>query len=669
MLKRLLTSLRGSHKAVVAGPAAAEIDFAGALRDAGLDAGRWVAGRIARRALYPSIGSAALERLRQTHGADVDATVHAAERILKHEFNLLGSGVFVPVDPDRAAASGYTPIDWYVDPVRGLRFPKGVPHKAWKLYEMRPGNADIKYPWELARCQHWTALGQAFQLSRDERFALEIARELDDFVVANPLATGVNWTCTMDVALRAVNWAIGLELVHDSGSLESEFWTRAYAALFDHGVFIRGNLENTYEVTSNHFLSNVVGLLFLGAVFADLPDGAEWNTFARTSLETEINVQVLPDGADFESSIPYHRLVTELFLGSARLADFQGKPLSEPYRSRVRDMVAYFGVVIRPDGLMPQVGDADDGRLHVMGGYATTTPQDGRHLFGPAAVIFDEPAWACLGGDASSWETAWWGLTPAAAASSKPQPETRLYAEAGVAVMRAGDSHYLLVTNGRVGTAGFGNHKHNDQLSFEYHHGGVPLIVDPGSCVYTSDAETRNRFRATASHNTLQIDGVEQNEINPDWLFRMFESSNAEHVSFKEDADGVQYVGRHHGYERLPHPVTHERALRLRKTSGALEIVDTLTGRGAHVVRWHFHLAPGVKAESIGSHAIALSASGRSWRFQIPPGIAMSLAPAEYSPSYGVSEPCTALDGHVSTAINGERTFTFTLVPLECTPS
>ena len=54
--------------------------------------------------------------------------------------------------------------------------------------------------------------------------------------------------------------------------------------------------------------------------------------------------------------------------------------------------------------------------------------------------------------------------------------------------MRAG-AHYLLVTNGIVGTKGFGNHKHNDQLSFEFHPDGSPLIVDPGSYVYTSDGD------------------------------------------------------------------------------------------------------------------------------------------------------------------------------------
>ena len=124
------------------------------------------------------------------------------------------------VDPDRPPAAGYTPIDWYVDPVRRLRFPRGVPYKQWNLYEMRPKNADIKYPWELAAASIGRRSGQAFRLTGDDRFAVEIARELDDFVEANPIGIGVNWTCTMDVGLRAVSWAIGLELVRASRGLD-----------------------------------------------------------------------------------------------------------------------------------------------------------------------------------------------------------------------------------------------------------------------------------------------------------------------------------------------------------------------------------------------------------------------------------------------------------------
>ena len=634
------------------------------LEAAGTSAAAWCQRRRGQGVLYSDVTADALERLSTAFGDRARETVAAAERVLAHEFNLLGSGVFVPVDPDRPARGRYQPIDWYLDPVRRLRFPRGVPYQQWNLYEMRPKNADIKYPWELGRCQHWATLGQAFRLTGDDRFAVEIAGELEDFVEANPVGVGVNWTCTMDVALRAVSWAVGLELVRASRALNEDgaFWERAYSALFDHGVFIRNNLENTYEVTSNHFLSNILGLQFAGAVFAGLPQGEAWTAFAREALEQEMVVQVLPDGADYESSIPYHRLVAELFLGAARLADHQGRPLSAAYRARARQMIEYLAAVTRPDGLMPQVGDADDGRLHVFDGYGTASPQDGRHLFGPASAMFDEPAWLALAGEGGAWEAAWWGLD----ARPRPLPaasgwEGQLFPHAGIAAMRSAGGHYLLATNGVVGTNGFGNHKHNDQLSFEYHRGGVALVVDPGSYVYTSDADARNRFRGTAFHNTVCIDGVEQNELRPDWLFRLFETSKAEHVSFEDRGDSFEYVGRHHGYERLPQPVLHERTFRLLKPSGSLTIVDRLSGTGEHDVAWHFHLAPGVDAECADAATVALTTGGERLRLVMPAGLRTSISPSEYSPSYGVKVPCVALTLTSRVTLDGSRSYEFTI--------
>jgi hypothetical protein len=670
MLARLSRLWR--RPAIVQAPASAPVlrlsqtaTFDAAVGVIGMSPIAWCRRRRDTAAVYTSVSAAALAQLRQHHGGRTRLTIAAAERLLRHEFDLLGSGPYVPLDPDRPARAGYAPIDWSLDPVRQLRFPRGFPHRSWNPHEMRPGNADIKFPWELSRCQHWATLGQAYQLTDDDRFAIEMSRQLDDFMEANPVATGVNWSCTMDVGLRAVSWAIGLDLVRASGALSDVFWTRAYSALYDHGVFIGDNLENMYEVTSNHFLSNLVGLLFLAGVFADLPQGAEWNTFARSALEHEMTVQVLPDGADYESSIPYHRLVTELFLGSVRLAEHQRQPMSAPCRARLRDMVAFLAALTRPDGLMPQVGDADDGRLHRFDNGGTASPQDGRHLFGPASIMFDQPAWMALAGDVGPWETAWWGLDPAAtcAPQRRMEPAGRLFPHAGIAVARSETGHYLLVTNGIVGTNGFGNHKHNDQLSFEFHHGSTPLVVDPGSYVYTSDPDTRNLFRSTVYHNTVAIDGVEQNELRPDFLFRLFETSNAETVSFEDGPEGVEYVGRHHGYERLPEPVSHERRFRFSKSTGELLIVDRFTGLGTHTFRWHFHLAPGISAERSGVTTVLLQACGRRWPLVVPAGVDLAIEPAGYSPSYGVNVPCLAINVSHRETLAGERRYTFSISP------
>jgi Heparinase II/III-like protein/Heparinase II/III N-terminus len=616
------------------------------LADAGLTPDAWIARRQREGRLYVDVAEAHLAWLRQHRPEQVRLTIDAAERVLRHEFDLLGSGPYQPADPDRGAGEdGYRPIDWYLDPVSGRRFPRGVPIADWNLERMRPGLADIKLPWELARCQHWPLLGQAWRLTGDDRFAIEIARELRDFREANPIGTAVNWACTMDVALRAANWALALELVRPCPSLTEEFWTEAYEALFDHGVFIERHLENTYEVTSNHFLSNVVGLFFAAAAFRDLPRGAQWDRQCRVWLAQEMDVQVLPDGADFESSIPYHRLVTELFLGSARLAEYDGAPLSGTMLGRLEAMVEFLAATVRPDGLMPQVGDADDGRLHIFSEYGTWNPQDARHLVGPANALFRSTKWGELADDWTAWETVWWGFEPPDA-GVRPAPlmdGVRHFPHAGVTVMRAGRD-YLLVTNGVVGTNGFGNHKHNDLLGFEYHAQGEAIVVDPGSYVYTSDPDMRNLMRSTRSHNTVTIDNQEQNEIRAEWLFRMFEKAAPEHLDV-EDHDGVmRYRGRHRGYARLPEPVVHERAISLDRTTGVVTILDRLEGRGRHRARWHFHFAPGVQLTASRPGVVDIQCGTLKRQLIVSPDLRAAIAPAWYSPGYGVRLPCLALD-------------------------
>jgi ubiquinone/menaquinone biosynthesis C-methylase UbiE len=637
-----------------------------ALTSAKLTFPNWLERRRETKRQYTEAALPYLGPISEREPDAVKATVEAAANFLAHRFDLLGSGPFASVDPDRPARGGYRPIDWYLDPVRNLRFPRGVPHKEWKLYEMRPANADVKYPWELARSQHWITLAQAWRLTGDDRFAREVADQLDDFTEANPIGIGINWTCTMDVAIRAANWCLSLSLVQNCPTLDAEFWRRAYEALFEHATFIFGNLENHYEVTSNHYLSNVVGLHVLAAEFIDLEAGREWDRWSREALETEMNVQVHEEGTDFESAVPYHRLVTELFMASARLAGHQARPLSREYEAKLARMVDFAFTVTRPDGLMPVIGDADDGRFHIMGHLGGWDRQDGRHLFAPAALLLGRPDWLPYAGPAAVWEATWWGFDPASIEGASDRlplpPAVKLFPNFGVAVARRG-GHYLVVTNGAVGTKGFGNHKHNELLSFEYHTDGTPVVVDPGSFCYTSDFTARNLFRGTAYHNTVFVDDVEQNEINPDWIFRMFEKANPEHLGFTEDRDCVEYRGRHRGYERLDQPVTHERSLRLNRETGLLLIEDRLIGTGEHELKWHFHLAPGVGARSGSREVFELSTARGPVLIAGDPVLVGDIENSWYSPSYGVRIPTQRLALRCRTMIRGTAVWRFALGP------
>ncbi len=72
-------------------------------------------------------------------------------------------------------------------------------------------------------------------------------------------------------------------------------------------------------VTTNHYLADIVGLLYLGLCLKEVGEAESWRTFAVRELAREMERQVLADGVHYESSLSYHRLVTEMFLSSALL--------------------------------------------------------------------------------------------------------------------------------------------------------------------------------------------------------------------------------------------------------------------------------------------------------------------------------------------------------------
>src|SRR5262249_9546203 len=143
------------------------------------------------------------------------------------------------------------------------------PLRYWRsldVYDLdRP--SDVKVPWELSRCQHFPLLGQAYWLSGDERFAREFVAQVESWIEDNPFAHGVNWACAMDVALRAISWIWGFHFFAASEACrDRNFRTRFLRGLWLQGEFLAGHVEMG-DVNGNHYLTDGVGLVFLGAFF------------------------------------------------------------------------------------------------------------------------------------------------------------------------------------------------------------------------------------------------------------------------------------------------------------------------------------------------------------------------------------------------------------------
>jgi Heparinase II/III-like protein/Heparinase II/III N-terminus len=468
-----------------------------------------------------------------------------AENAVAHRFDLLGSG------PLELGAE----IDWLADPRTGRRWP--LRHGS-RLPVGYGDGSDIRLVWELSRAQHLPLLAAAYRLTSDKRFLDEIGAQLESWIDSNPVDRGPNWASTMEVAIRATNWVATLALSAEAAQTESWF-ERAIAALLLHGRFIRSNVEDSVP-RANHYLADIVGLLPVASLFF-AGEGAAWAHWAASELEAEMGGQVHPDGSDFEASIPYHRLVTELFICGAAAVDglFPGR-LSSDFRGRLESMLRFVADYTRPDGLAPQFGDGDDGRFLPLDDYGELDPRDHGHLFCQAARNF--------------------------------QPQgSAAYPEGGWYILRGGDA-YALVHCGGTGRDGLGGHGHNDQLSFELAVFGRPIVIDPGTYAYTSDPAARNLFRSTGFHSTISVGGAEQNELRGDDLFLMPDRSRAEPILWEPRSGGAAFVGRHHGFRALNPPATQTRRLELDAAGQSLTIRDTVESAGSHEIQWTFPLAP-----------------------------------------------------------------------------
>ena len=235
-------------------------------------------------------------------------------------------------------------------------------------------------------------------------------------------------------------------------------------------------------------------------------------------------------------------LVTQLFT-TALAADACGRlcPPKPDFLGRLKMMFRFLNTVASSSGELPQVGDCDDGRTEWLADdlqqmmqrpVAQRNSLRVSHLLGLGQRLFGE-------GRGPGDDAAWYGFTLPSSAEegfggggyqservAQPPPNPLLnqggeflpagpitvLPNSGIGVLRheSAELLFLAIPNGIYGK---GSHTHNDKLSFVLRVGGQEVFCDSGTGCYTRDLATRNRFRSTAAHNTLMIDGTEQNRI------------------------------------------------------------------------------------------------------------------------------------------------------------
>ncbi|PDW02029.1 alginate lyase family protein [Candidatus Viridilinea mediisalina] len=594
--------------------------------------------------------------------------VNRADKVCDRQFDLLGVNINLS-----------SRIEWCSDFATGYKWKKS--YYRFLKPARYPGGCDIKVPWDLSEGHQWVWLAQAYVLTNDDRYVLEFKSQINNWLKENAFLYSVNWVSPMKVATRVSNWLIAFELMRKSYVLDDVFIKKSVSSFLQHGQFIFAHLEGGRQnpKTGNHYIANLVGLLYLGLLCPYIKDSKQWLDFAFDELWNELHKQTLFDGMHHEGSVSYHRLVAEMFLYSYVMC-INNKLYPPAFvAEQIQKMLDVIKIVTKPNGAAPQLGDSDNGRLHRLATWSDPYREwiDYRYLLAIGAIVFHREDYAFAAAD--QWEEAlwlfgsgaltWMTINRNSVISDSKKTSSNLN-DIGLYVSRF-DKNCLIVNAGRKRGLGKFGHNHNDRLSFELQIEDQDFIIDPGTFVYTRDFNLRNMFRSTCYHSTVVVNDQEQSFFDPKYCFKMPDDVNSSVHEWVVDKDFDFLDASHDGYLRLLN-VIHRRQFYSSKSGCYWIVRDIVEGRGFHDFDIYFRLAPRlvVEKEMIVPGTYVISSDRGVRLLVIPLNVFCNNDPSYkhevidgwVSYSYGKREPASVI--HYQWSCSVPNTWDFLLLPV-----
>jgi uncharacterized heparinase superfamily protein len=527
----------------------------------------------ARFVVHPSDRARLAERISANFPGAVHDAVRRAELLLRGEYDLLGyRGLRFGGDA--------TP-DWHRDPVHDRRAPKAFWSSVPYLDE---ACGDHKIVWELNRHQHWMLLGRAYWLTGDRRYKEAALRELASWLAVNPPLVGINWASMLELGLRSLSWIWTINFFTDpSDSGESPWLVDLLAALDRQLLQVERHLSY-YFSPNTHLLGEALALFVAGRCLPELARSERRAATGRRILLGEIDRQIGHDGGHLERSTHYHRYTFDFYLLALLVARITRDEAETSLAAAVSRLAAAARVLSDDAGRLPHFGDDDGGTLVAL------TERDAHNVSASLATAGLLLERADLAVGAPPEETFWLLAHPDLpdAAAKRAEPATAWSAalpDTGYYVSRSGVGDHLVIDGGAHGFHN-GGHAHADALSMTLTVRGRPLLVDPGTYCYTFDPVLRDRFRSTALHNTLTLDGRSQSA--PAGPFHWRQTAAVLTRRWRTDPGFDYFEAAHDGYA----PCEHRRHV-LAVHRDLIVVADLVTGSGSHTADVHWHIDPG----------------------------------------------------------------------------
>lgn len=382
-------------------------------------------------------------------GEDVE---DAVERIKKNRFVSVG----IPHQYENE-------VDWFANPTPNH-------YKEWT--------------WQLNRHHEWKLLANHYRETGDESSAEAAVQLFDGWVkqatVPGDDVKGNETLCwrTIECGTRmGVDWPYTLFCIYKSKYFTDDILVDWYKSVWEHGHRLQLNHR-----TGNWLIIEMNGLGHIGILYPQLKASKEWLDYAVNKLTEELDLQVYPDGFQSELTTGYQYVVINNYMRFVKIAEVFGIKIPDAYLKYMEDMLEVSIRLMMPDGCIPDLNDGSHGQIK---------PLIERHLV--HFPMNKSLRWVCHDRNGEG----------------KPAYQSVAFEYAGIMVMRDGwekDSTWALMDAAPFGTG----HQHEDKLNLLVHAKGRNIITECG-CYPYDDSEMRKYALSTRSHNTIRVNGKDQN--------------------------------------------------------------------------------------------------------------------------------------------------------------
>lgn len=355
------------------------------------------------------------------------------------------------------------------------------------------------------------------------------------------------------ISLRGINWVKFLS----NNQVKDELINNT---LYFHYCILFKNLE--YHLLGNHLLENAFSLLFGAYYFQD----EKLYNKSKNLLISELNEQVLKDGAHFELSPMYHQIILLRLLDSIQLiklnSEWKKDDLFSFLEAKASLMISWLCNITYKNGDIPMVNDA-----------TFNIAPNSKKILTYAKYL---------------------GI------NSQDIP----LSDSGYRKINS-NNYELLIDVGNVGPSYQPGHTHSDTFNFELMKRGTPIFVDTGISTYEKNVN-RQEQRSTQSHNTVKIGSKEQTQV---WGgFRVAKRAKITHLIEKPNL----IEASHDGY--LSNGYKHTRSFLWGEKY--LILSDEINRSTSNKAKAYFHLHSSVKKPLVDGNTIILESSGVSIEFE-----------------------------------------------------